>query len=171
MTKQITESSPCFRARMTGAVYLLYFLTAVSAALVGGWPRLSLAVNLIAAALYVIVTLLFYAMFKPVSRGLSLIAALLSLAGCAMTVLGLFHPSPLNPLVFFGPYCLLIGYLIMRSFFLPRILGVLMKFAGLGWLMGVNTQRWKEQASAAGVSIRKWNPPSTADARITPPQR
>jgi hypothetical protein len=36
--------------------------------------------------------------------------------------------------VFFGVYCLLIGYLIFRSAFLPRILGMLMALAGLGWL-------------------------------------
>jgi hypothetical protein len=83
--------------------------------------------------------------------------------------------------VFFGVYCLLLGYLIFRSVFLPRILGVGMALAGLGWLtflspplanhlspynlvlgflaelslmlwllvMGVNVQRWKEQANAA----------------------
>jgi hypothetical protein len=37
-------------------------------------------------------------------------------------------------LVFFGFYCLLIGYLIFRSTFLPRILGAPMAFAGLAWL-------------------------------------
>ena len=89
--------------------------------------------------------------------------------------------------VFFGLHCFLVGYLILRSAFLPRIVGVLMTCAGLGWLTmswtnllspplgrflfpyiiapgvigevsltlwllvkGVNVQRWKEQAGAAG---------------------
>jgi hypothetical protein len=37
-------------------------------------------------------------------------------------------------LVFFGLHCLLVGYLILRSTFLPRLVGALMVFAGLGWL-------------------------------------
>jgi hypothetical protein len=91
-------------------------------------------------------------------------------------------------MVFFGFYCLLIGYLIVRSRFLPRILGVFMAIASLAyqtflspplasylfpyvvapagtlgelslilWLLviGMNPQRWREQASAAGASERK----------------
>ena len=36
--------------------------------------------------------------------------------------------------VFFGLHCLLVGYLILRSTFLPTVVGALMVFAGLGWL-------------------------------------
>ena len=37
-------------------------------------------------------------------------------------------------LVFFGLHCLGVGYLILRSTFLPRIIGALMMLAGFGWL-------------------------------------
>jgi len=182
MTKRIAEASPRLKARIAGVFYLITFLTA------GAALRGRLAANLIAIACYIAVTLLFYDLFKPVNRSLSLLAAFFSLVGCAIGALSAFHLAPfhINPLVFFGFYCLLIGYLIFRSTFLPRILGVLMAFAGFGWLTflspplanylspynmapgiigegaltlwllvkGVNEQRWKEQASAAGASIR-----------------
>ncbi|HKN74779.1 MAG TPA: DUF4386 domain-containing protein [Candidatus Acidoferrum sp.] len=185
MMERIAEALPRPGARITGVVYLLYFLTAVSAEAFVGRGRLVLfdAVSLIASALYIAVTLLFYYLFKPVNGSLSLLAAFFSLVGCTNDVLALLNLAPykINSLLFFGPYCLLLGYLIFRSTFLPRILGVLLAFAGLGWLVfltplanhlstflkvlgflaelslmfwlivkGVNTQRWKEQASATG---------------------
>src|SRR5882762_10727119 len=127
-------ASPRLKAKIAGIFYLLTFLTGGAALFVRG--RLGFAAGLIAGACYIAVTLLFYAIFKPVNRSLSLLAALLSLVGCAVGPLSLFaHAvSNISPLVFFGFYCLLIGYLIFKSAFLPRILGVLMAFAGLGWL-------------------------------------
>jgi hypothetical protein len=41
----------------------------------------------------------------------------------------------LSPLIFFGPFCLLIGYLIFRSIFLPRFLGILLMLAGAAWII------------------------------------
>jgi hypothetical protein len=47
-------------------------------------------------------------------------------------------------LIFVGFSCLLIGYLIFRSAFLPRILGVLMVIAGLGWLTVISPSLAKQ---------------------------
>ena len=170
---------------------------------------------LIAPACDSVKTVLFYELFKPVNKDLSLIAMSFGIIGCAMqAVMVVFYIAPLVILkggqyssvfkveqlqaltlmffkltargidiylVFFGFYCVLIGSMIFRSIFLPRIIGLLMVFTGLGysvllypplahylypynlapaalgetslmlWLLvvGVNVQRWKEQAGAA----------------------
>jgi Domain of unknown function (DUF4386) len=137
--KRTAEASPLFKARTLGVVYLLYFLTAVSADLFVGTSRMTAykAVNLVAEVFYIAVIIGFYVTFKPVNRWLSLVAACFGLLGCANDVLRLLKVAPyrINSLLFFGFYCLLIGYLIYKSTFLPRILGVLMMLAGLGWLV------------------------------------
>ena len=112
----IAEASPRSSARITGVVYLLYFLTAVSAEfflsglVVSGDAaatannivahqlsfRLGLATGLIAIACYIAVTALFYDLFRPVSRSLSLLAAFFSLVGCTIQAFGsLFQLTPL----------------------------------------------------------------------------
>ena len=115
------------RARIAGVFYLLVFVTGGLALVVRG--RVGSTAGLMAGLFYIAVTLLFYDLFKPVNRRLSLLAASVSLVGIAVgPVLNV------NPLPLFGIYCLLIGYLIFKSTFLPRILGVLMAVGGLGWL-------------------------------------
>ena len=82
----------------------------------------------------VAVTLLFYYIFKPVDRRLSLLAA--SFNFVAVTILLLqFLPHSVNiGLGFHGFYWILISYLIFKSIFLPRILSALPVIAGLCWL-------------------------------------
>jgi hypothetical protein len=133
----ILQKSPNSRARLTGVVYLLYFLAAITAQLFfRDRVVLFITINLIAYAFYMILALLFYYLFKPVNGSLSLVAALFGLCGCIVGILELFQITLnyLGPLTFFGPYCILIGWLIFRSTFLPHILGLLMMLAGISWL-------------------------------------
>ena len=134
MADRIVEASPRRTARIAGTFYLLTFLTGLPAFVIRS--RFGVTLGLIAGACYVVVTLLFYYIFRPVNRTLSLLAAFVSLVGCTIGPItaSLHLTSPINPLAFFGFYCLLIGYLIFRSTFLPTALGALMAFAGLGWL-------------------------------------
>ena len=235
----IAEASPRFQARIAG--FFAWIGTTEGFAI---WVRSRLVVDSDAAATahnilahellyrwgfvgdviscvaFIIYTLLLYNLFRPVSRRLSLLAAVSNLVGEAIQLsIGVFLLAPLVVLedahsssavnvaqsqalmflnfygngyaismVLFGFWNILTGYLIFRSTFLPRILGVLLAISGLYyqinnfaeflypaiaarvepyvfvigmaelllalWLvvMGVNEQRWKEQASTAGVS-------------------
>jgi hypothetical protein len=123
---------------------------------------------LLSAAFRLILMLLFYELFKPVSRRLALLAVYFnSVATTLQAVMAIALVVPLvllkgahaltaftpdqvhalavaamqlhNPiydiaLAFFGGYDLLIGYLTVKSTFLPRLIGVLMMITGLGWL-------------------------------------
>jgi hypothetical protein len=137
VTARAGGTAPRSRARLAGVFYLITFATGGYALLASG-SSLGMTAGLIAGASYIAVTVLLYFILKPVSRGLSLLAAIVSLVGCAIGPLSMVVKLPGQPtdtsLVVFGLYCLLIGYLIIRSTFLPRVVGALMVFAGLGWL-------------------------------------
>lgn len=136
-TGQIADASPRPTARLAGVLYSLAILAAVLGEFVIH-GKLGLALGLAAVACYVAVTLLIYAIFLPVSRMLALIAVLFSLAGLILEALR-WNPGGIDiAMVFHAAYCGLIGYLAFRSSFLPRILGVLMMFAGLVWLTNLS---------------------------------
>jgi hypothetical protein len=181
----IVEGSPRPTARTIAVVYLLYFLTAVFGALLmkglvvptdavataqnllaheslyrSGWE-----VGLIANALYIAVTALFYGLLAPVNRSLAMMMAFFSLAGCTVQIFGgMLQVAPftilgdnqlagvftvaqlraaallsfkLYPLVFhislvlFALFDFWLGYLIYKSTFLPRFIGVWFMIAGV----------------------------------------
>jgi hypothetical protein len=133
MSERITGAWPRLKARIAGVFYLLAVLAAVfGEVFLRG--RLAVAAGLIAVSCVVAVTLVLFDIFKPVNGRLSLFAASFNLVGMTLEALRLNPQGVDIALVFHGFYCLLIGYLIFRSTFLPRILGALMAFAGLAWM-------------------------------------
>jgi hypothetical protein len=133
MTQRIAKVSPRFSARVAGALYLLSVVTAASTELFFR-GRLNVAGGLVANAGMAAVTLILYTIFKPVNKRLALLAVFFNFAGLTFEALRLNPRGVDVALVFTGFYCLLIGYLMFRSTFVPRIMGPMMAFAGLGWL-------------------------------------
>jgi Domain of unknown function (DUF4386) len=138
ITERIAEGAPSLKARIAGALFLLSLLAAVFGEFIV--RRLELAGDLIALSGMIAVTVLLYFIFKPVNRGLSLLAVSFNLVGITC---GAFRWNPGGvdtPVVLNGFYCFLMGYLIFGSTFLPRILGALMALAGLGWVTYLSPQ-------------------------------
>jgi hypothetical protein len=147
ITARIAEASPRFKARIAGLLYLIIFMVAPS-----GAATATPAKMIITLVCDTGVALILYHLLKPVSRNLSLLAAFFRLvfvavmAASSLNYFGLldffkdahsataFNTGYGIALVPFGVHCLLIGFLIFRSAFLPRILGVLLALAGLGYL-------------------------------------
>jgi hypothetical protein len=237
MIERIRQSSPRLKARIAGVFEALEGLTsswgqvfvlgkfivsgnaAATAANILANERLfwlGFISSLIGVICHIVWVFLFYELFKPVNRSISLLAAFVGIVVCGLQALtALLYVAPLLilqggsalsgfttdqlhalayafirlngyafdvDLVFFGLWCILSGYLIYKSTFLPRILGVLLVIDGIGWMtfmlppfatqiftfiaiasgaaeiplqlwlliMGVNPERWKAQAIAAG---------------------
>lgn len=130
----MTTQNIIIQARMAAVFYLGTIITGATALMFANGRNIS---NFIATICYIGVTALFYYLFKPVNKNLSFVAALFSLAGCIISAFSPYLAIPAflpDILVLFGMYCLLIGWLIIKSTFLPRFLGVLMMIGGLGWL-------------------------------------
>ncbi|HEY6968979.1 MAG TPA: DUF4386 domain-containing protein [Candidatus Angelobacter sp.] len=137
MMKRIAKVSPSFKARIAGVLFLFLVLTSTFTEFFAR-GRLSFAAHIAAGVIEVscmiAVTLIFYDIFKPVDRRLSLLAASFNFVAVTLELLQ-FLPHGLNiGLGFHGFYWVLIGYLIFRSAFLPRILSALTAIAGVCWL-------------------------------------
>ena len=87
------EARPRFRGRVAAIFYLLNIASGSLALLFIG-RKLALcasAANLTATVSYVIVTVLFYSIFKPANRRVSVLAAIFSLVGCVVGAISSFR--------------------------------------------------------------------------------
>jgi Domain of unknown function (DUF4386) len=104
MAERVADASPRVKARIAGLFYFLLFPFGVLSLVVRGGIvikgdsaataanlllhetafRWGVAGDLLAIVSYVVVTALFYELFKPVNRSVALVAAFFSLVGCAV---------------------------------------------------------------------------------------
>jgi uncharacterized protein DUF4386 len=126
--------------------------------------RISIAGDLILLVCAVALTMILYVLLRPVNKNLALLAVFFNIVEAASKLglfaalflsgnadyLKAFQPHQLHALVkislklhdygfgidlvFFGFACLVYGYLLFRSGYFPRTLGVLMAIAGLSYL-------------------------------------
>lgn len=90
---------------------------------------------LVACAMQALTSLLYLAPLLILQGGSSLSAfTAAQLQALAAMFLKLNQYAFNTDLVFFGFWCILTGYLIFRSTFLPRVLGALVMISGLGWV-------------------------------------
>jgi hypothetical protein len=194
MIERMFSASPRLRARIAGVLYVIIFIAAPSGAADVTPAKLSITL-----ACDIGVALLLYSLLEPVNKNLAVLAALFRLifvivmAANSLNYFGFLHlfgsahsSAAFNTgygisLVPFGVHCIATGYLIFRSSFLPRAIGILLAVAGLGYLtfiwpplgdqlfipyvlvlalagegsltlwltlIGVNTERWTQQARA-----------------------
>ncbi len=150
-TASVRDAAPHNKARLAGVLYLLLIILAgvgnsVESRLVILGDASATATNILArlAVLFAIVAIT----IKTFSR-FFLIAPLFLLGDTgtlsalaaperASLALSFLHVDALGAglaMVFFGFYSILSGYLIVRSTFMPRVLGAFGLAAGLGWLL------------------------------------
>jgi hypothetical protein len=131
--------------------------------------RLGFVADLVTLIAGQIISLIFYTLFKPVNRNLSLLALIFSIIASAVMAINLLNQlAPLVllhstsylkafnieqlqtlslfflqlqsqgygiSLLLFAFYFPMIGYLVYKSGFLPRILGIIYALAGLGYFI------------------------------------
>ena len=128
--------------------------------------RLAVVANLVATLCYIGVVGLLNELMRPVQSGVSRLAVLFGLAGCVIgamtTAVQMTAPALIGTaavvssenaqaiqllmvsagransvgLTLFGCYCLLLGWLVLRSSFIPKVFGALLMLSGISWLGG-----------------------------------
>lgn len=129
-------NSPLTLARLTGFFWLLTIITGFMALSFRG--PVGLASNVTASLTYIGAAFFAASLMKPVNGNLAILTGVLGILGSFLGLeRALLKVLPVTnnlSFLFFGTQCALLGYLTYKSGFLPRWVGGLLAFGGLGWL-------------------------------------
>jgi hypothetical protein len=126
----IQVTSVLTQARIAGFFWMVCVAAGIYGAFLARGTHMGQVSLVVAGAAYLVVTVVLYVLLKPVDATLAALAAAFGIVGTATSS---------DSSYFFGFQCILIGYLVLRSTFLPRVLGALMVLAGIGQVVFVST--------------------------------
>lgn len=139
----MTESNSLFRFGVVGLIVMIALDVVVAWGLYRVFSPAGKNVSMLGAAFRLVRTAVFMVATGQLLRGLRLLCGdgcLAVLGADQVHALALLEVTAFNDLCLaglglFGPHLILVGYLACRSGYAPRILGVLLVVAGLGYVI------------------------------------
>ncbi len=114
---------------VTAIVYVAYFVLAGAGQATG-----AAALSVFGTAWYFLVAVALWSLFAPADRRVAVLALVFAALGCALQAVGQMQADTglqTAAISFFGLFEIVLGYLVTRSAFAPRWLGVALVLAGV----------------------------------------
>jgi hypothetical protein len=146
------ETSPNVYARIGGALYLVIIIAGFSSEFFFRTMRIGIVLEYICIVCTIVLAMIYYFLLKPVHKELNLLAAFFRMVSISVQAVSLVslvealssstsalsirsHSIGYNASLLILGFCFLIhGYLIFKSGFLPKALGILILLAGIGYI-------------------------------------
>jgi hypothetical protein len=122
-------------ARLAGRLYVVYVVLAIA-----GAALKSLELSLVGTAAYFVLSVQLYRLVASVDRRVAFLLLPLAALGCLVQGIGMVGSDrdlQRLALVFFALFLIALGYLVARSGFIPRAIGVWLLLAGISWCVVV----------------------------------
>ena len=129
--KDLIDSEALFRSGIAGLIIVVILDIVVACSLLAVFESVNRSVAIMAAVFRIAYATVFLVAISQLVSAL----ALLGDADEALQAVGQFHTIWDASYALFGVHLALIGYLVYRSGFAPRLIGVLLVLAGLGYLV------------------------------------
>ena len=117
--------------RLAGRLYVVYVAIAIA-----GAALKSLELSLVGTAAYFVLAVQLYRVVAPVDRRVAFVLLPLAALGCFIQGAGMAGADrdlQRLALVFFALFLAALGYLVARSGFIPRPIGIWLLLAGISW--------------------------------------